>query len=307
MEQNLFELDDKYFDSHWDQMWNTRQRHITNVSQLEDALTLIVDLEDDLSKSNVIEFKKRMCNDLRDACASTQYWTDYSQTALNYLGFAPKDKKEYLDKYWKLIDEIRMVEPTFATDKWCYLDQFGPGLHNSDEIYNYWRKIEAERKAQREKAEAKKRYDEYWKEHADEKKQLDGRISLIDDDIKQLKSSLSQYESRINEIEKEKKSQVPAEDELKIANDGLVELQNQKKALGLFQGKQKKALQEQIDKLTADINNIQNTVKLQRDELHKDVDSRIDSIKTEMKPYTGKIADLENEKSNIVNELKKPR
>ncbi len=50
MEQNLFELDDKYFDSHWDQMWNTRQRHITNVSQLEDALTLIVDLEDDLSK-----------------------------------------------------------------------------------------------------------------------------------------------------------------------------------------------------------------------------------------------------------------
>ena len=57
MEQNLFELDDKYFDSHWDQMWNTRQRHITNVSQLEDALTLIVDLEDDLSKSNVIEFK----------------------------------------------------------------------------------------------------------------------------------------------------------------------------------------------------------------------------------------------------------
>ena len=132
-------------------------------------------------------------------------------------------------------------------------------------------------------------------------------VSLIDDDIKQLKSSLSQYESRINEIEKEKKSQVPAEDELKIANDGLVELQNQKKALGLFQGKQKKALQEQIDKLTADINNIQNTVKLQRDELHKDVDSRIDSIKTEMKPYTGKIADLENEKSNIVNELKKPR
>ena len=96
MEQNLFELDDKYFDSHWDQMWNTRQRHITNVSQLEDALTLIVDLEDDLSKSNVIEFKKRMCNDLRDACASIQYWTDYSQTALNYLGFAPKDKKNTL-------------------------------------------------------------------------------------------------------------------------------------------------------------------------------------------------------------------
>lgn len=307
MEQNLFELDDKYFDSHWDQMWNTRQRHITNVSQLEDALTLIADLDDDLSKSNVVEFKKRMCNDLRDACASIQYWTDYSQTALNYLGFAPKEKKEYLDKYWKLIDEIRMVEPTFATDKWCYPDPFGPGLHNSDEIYNYWKKIEEERKVQREKAEAKKRFDEYWKEHSSERKQLEERISEIDDEIRQSRLNLSPHESRIKEIEKEKNAQVPAENELKSINDKITDLQEQKKSLGLFQAKQKKALQEQIDKLTADATNIQSIVKHQKDELHKNAASRIDSIKAEMKPYTDKIAELEKEKSSITNELKKPR
>lgn len=41
LDQNLADLDDKYFDARWDQMWNTRQRYITNVAQLEDAPGLI--------------------------------------------------------------------------------------------------------------------------------------------------------------------------------------------------------------------------------------------------------------------------
>ena len=132
-------------------MWNTRQRYITNVAQLEDALTLIADFTDDLSKSNVIEFKKRMCSDLRNACSSIQYWTSYSQDNLGYLGFKPTEKQQYLDKYWQLVDEIREVEPSFGTEKWSYPDPFGPGLHMSDEIFNYWEKKDAERQEQKRK------------------------------------------------------------------------------------------------------------------------------------------------------------
>lgn len=94
MEQNLNNSDDKYFDSHWDQMWEMRQRYITNAEKLEDALSLIQDLDDDLSKQNVIEFKKRMCSDLRSACASIQYWTSYSQGSLGYLGFSTTEKQK---------------------------------------------------------------------------------------------------------------------------------------------------------------------------------------------------------------------
>lgn len=40
------------------------------MTQLEDAISLIADLEDNLSIKNVIEVKKRMCSDLRNACGS---------------------------------------------------------------------------------------------------------------------------------------------------------------------------------------------------------------------------------------------
>ncbi len=307
MEQNLFDLDDKYFDSHWDQMWETRQRHITNVSQMEDALTLIADLEDDLSKSNVIEFKKRMCNDLRSACASIQYWTDYSQESLGYLGFTPQEKKQYLDKYWSLVDEIRVVEENFAKDKWCYPDPFGPGFHNSDEIYNYWRKIENEREEKRKKAAAKKRFDDYWKEHSEEKKQHQSRIAEIDEKVKKLHDSIVPQEKSIKDLEQEKKNQVPAEAELKPICDNIAELQNQKKQLGLFQGKQKKVLQEQIDGLNDKMKTIELTVKRQRDELCGNIDLKISNIRADIQPIFSQIETLEKEKTSIINELNKPR
>lgn len=307
MEQNLFDLSDKYFDAHFEQMWETRQRHITNVSQLEDALTLIADLEDDLSKRNIIEFKKRMCNDLRDACASTQYWTDYSESSLAYLGFEHNEKKQYISKYWSLVDEIRMVEPTFATEKWTYPDPFGPGLNSTDEIYNYWKKIELDKKAQREKEAAKKRFEEYWQVHSEERKQFESRLSEIDDEIRKNQEQKSAYDSRIEELERGKKNKVSADDELKSINNKISDLYSQKKELSLFQSKQKKAFQEQIDKLTVEAEKTQQTVKLQRDELVKDIDSKISSIKIEMKPYADKLIGLEKEKKHITNELKRPR
>ncbi len=311
--ENFDRYDDKYYDLHWDEWWDVYYTSASNnISQTEDVITLIEDLEDDLSKSNVLEMKKHICATLRFLCScEVTYWDSYDKTRLCCFGVYADSKKPFVEKYIKLVDEIRQVEPNYATDKYSQIDPFDPpqtwNSNRHDMLLRHWQTKERELKVQREKEAAKKRFEEYWKEHAEEKKQLEGRISAIDDEIRQLKSNLSPYESRIKEIEKEKKSQVPAENELKATNDKIADLQSQKKALGLFQGKQKKALQEQIDKLTADINNIQNTVKLQRDELHKDVDSRIDSIKAEMKPYTDKIADLENEKSNIVNELKKPR
>lgn len=311
--ENFNSSDDKYFDLHWDEWWELHYTYaLDNIAQTEDVITVIEDLEDDLSKSNVLEMKKHICETLRFVCSCEDtYWDSYEQNCLLCFGMDANTKKDFVNKYIKLVNEIREIEPNFATEKYQQIDPFDPpqtwNSNRYDILLRHWQSKERELKAQRENEAAKKRFEEYWKEHADEKKQLEGRISAIDDEIRQLKSNLSPYESRIKEIEKEKKSQVPAENELKSTNDKIADLQSQKKALGLFQGKQKKALQEQIDKLTADINNVQNTVKLQRDELHKDVDSRIDSIKAEMKPYTDKIAELESEKINIINELKKPR
>ena len=307
MEQNLFNLDDKYFDAHWDQMWNTRQRYITNVDQLEDALCLISDFTDDLSKSNVIEFKKRMCSDLRSACSSIQYWTNYSQDDLGYLGFMPTEKQQYLDKYWKLVDEIREVEPDFGTNKWSYPDPFGPGLHDTDEIYSYWKKKEAERQERKKKEAQKKRFDAYWQEHAAEKDQHKERIHTIDSEIKGLRDTVSQYNLRIEEIKKEANVSLPIESQLAEIKKQQSELIIQKGKLGLFAGKQKKQIQEQIDALQVQISTFEDSIKKQRKAIQDDISARVADVQAEQKPYLDQIATLEDEKSHIRYELTKER
>ena len=307
MDQNLSNLDDKYFDSHWDQMWETRQRYLTNVSQLEDALTLIADFTDDLSKSNVIEFKKRMCSDLRNACSSIQYWTSYSQDNLGYLGFKPNEKQQYLDKYWKLVDEIREVEPTYGTDKWSYPDPFGPGFHGSDEIYRYWQKKDAERQEQKRKAAAKKRFDDYWKEHTDEKAQYEERISAIDIEIRGLRETAAQYDGRISEIRRDLSQSVPAESQLAEIRRQIKTLSDQKAGLGIFAGKQKKQLQGQIDMLQQQAGTYEASIKQQKQAIQSDVANRVAAVEAERKPLIEQIATLESEKKRINRELTRDR
>lgn len=307
MDQNLFDLDDKYFDAHWDQMWNTRQRHITNVEQLEDALSLIADLTDDLSKSNVIEFKKRMCIDLRNACSSIQYWTSYSQENLGYLGFSVNEKKQYLDKYWCLVDEIREVEPNFGTDKYSYPDPFEAGYHSFDKIYNYWKKKDAERQKRKKKEAQKKRFDAYWQEHAEEKSQHEERIRAIDSEIKGLRDAASQYDSRIAEIRKEVNVPLSTDSQLAEMKKQQSDFINQKGKLGLFAGKQKKQIQEQIDTLQAQISAFEDSIKKQRKAIQDDISARITAVQAEQKPYLDQITTLEGEKKQINYELTRER
>jgi len=307
MDQNLFNLDDKYFDAHWDQMWNTRQRYLTNVDQLEDALSLIVDLDDDLSKSNVIEFKKRMCSDLRHACSSIQYWTDYSQTSLGYLGFTPKEKKPYLDKFWQLVDEIREVEPQYATEKYMYPDPFDAGLHSSEECYKYWKRIEDEKKVRKERELAQKRFNDYWDSHGEEKKAFEDRLTAIACEISEINQSILPLENSIKNLDAEKRYRVPAEDEVASIQRNINDLTQQKNSLGIFQGKAKKALQEQIDNLLVNLQKAETTVRYQKDIQRKNADEKISAIKAEIKPLRDKIVALENEKSSITTELTKPR
>ena len=81
----------------------------------------------------------------------------------------------------------------------------------------------------------------------------------------------------------------------------------QKNSLGLFQGKQKKVLQEQIDALTVNLRNAENTVRYQKETQRKSADEKISTARAEMKPYTDRISELERERTTISAELTKAR
>ena len=126
----------------------------------------------------------------------------------------------------------------------------------------------------KEKAEAAARFKKYWEKHADEKAKLEAESK-----------SLAQQVSYLNaEI-----PQVPGTAE-KANLDALIsKFEAEKKALSLFKGKEKKALQEQIDALNAELAPI--AAKVQQ---------AINAI-------NAKITPLLNRQKTIQAELTKPR
>lgn len=167
---------------------------------------------------------------------------------------------------------------------------------------NYERKVAEQIRKEKEEKKAK-----YWEEHAEEKRQYEARLIEIDSEIKTLREKENQYDARIAEIKKDLSQHIPASEQLNELQKQQLELKNQKNQLGLFAGKQKKALQAQIDSLQTQIDAVDATVKKCKKEIQDDVDARVASVQNEKKPYVDKIRTLDNERVKINTELNKER
>lgn len=143
-------------------------------------------------------------------------------------------------------------------------------------ISQYETKIK-EIKAEKERIareEAQKRFDEYWAEHAEEK-------ASLETEQKDLNSKIAAFNKEIEVI--------PGKAEIDNVDERIKKLTEEKSALGLFNGKKKKALQEQIDQA--------NTEK-------KRIQDRMDAAKKEIE---AKISPLQDRVNTISNELTKAR
>lgn len=158
---------------------------------------------------------------------------------------------------------------------------------------------EAAEKAERERIareEAQKRFDEYWVEHADEKVALEAEKNGLNSQISALNTSLNdQVSALIKEI-----SSIPGKAEIDNIDARIKKLTEEKSSLGLFKGKEKKALQEQIDQANTEKKAIQNRM----DAAKKEIESKISSIKSD---FQKKISPLQSRINEISNELTKAR
>ena len=113
-----------------------------------------------------------------------------------------------------------------------------------------WRKkktdLEASIKAEKERKEreeAQKALDAYWAEHAEEKVQLEAEREELNGKLGPLYAAL---EDKVKAIKAEIES-VPGLEEIKELDGKINAWVAEKASLGVFKGKEKKALQEQID------------------------------------------------------------
>lgn len=140
-----------------------------------------------------------------------------------------------------------------------------------------------EKKIQRAKVIAQKRITEYWSNHKEEKEKLDRELS-------QLQEAKKQYADQIAALQK-KKDDVPTFVQLNQIKSKIEKLQAEKKALGLFKTKEKKAVQEQIDAAEKEKEAVAKQVVVQQQEVEKE----IEPIRAELKKVIAKIKEIENE------------
>lgn len=166
-----------------------------------------------------------------------------------------------------------------------------------------WRsaKVAKENKIKEEKKriareEAQKRFDAYWEEHAAEKVSLEVEQKDLNSQISALNTSLNNQVSTLNE----EIAAIPGKSEIDNIEERIKKLSDDKSALGIFKGKEKKAIQAQIDQAYAEKKRVEDRM----DAAKKEIESKIASVKAD---FQKKISPLQNRVNTISNELTKAR
>lgn len=157
----------------------------------------------------------------------------------------------------------------------------------------------AAEKSERERIareEAQKRFDDYWTEHAEEKASLEAEQKNLNSQIAALNASVNDQVAAFNE----EIATIPGKSEIDNIEERIKKLTEEKSALGLFKGKEKKVIQEQIDRANIEKKSIQNRMAAAK----KEIESKISSVKADIQK---KISPLQNRVNTISNELTKAR
>lgn len=235
MDERLNSLGTLYRDLNGRQIGETLLRHTTNAEKTEEAIALIASFEDDLSKNNVIRFKKRICDDLRAACRVV------SCADNGEFGFYANEKKPYIDKYLNLVEDIRKVEPNFATDERSCLNPFEPGAFKSQDYHKYWKQYEKE-------TLTKRRIDAYWAKYPDKKAALE--------------SQKKDYKKQIDELEEQREGGEIKELKEKYANldAQCSDLKFKEAWKSIFKVKARRELREKIDGMNRELSTLMDTI-----------------------------------------------
>ena len=311
--QNFDRYDDKFYDLHFNEWFELHYtQSISNINSTEAAIEMISNFDDDLSKDNVLFMKKHICEILCFICSTQDtYWDSYNKYYLSCFGLYVDTKKPFIDKYLKLVKEIRKEDPNFRKNKYQRIDPFNPPERWQSDRYEmlekHWSEIEKHEEMEIEKQKKKERIEKYWNNHKDEEKRLKDELKSISVQTKEKQLLQSNLQDETEKLYKLKNKELDSERQIAELNHQITELANKKKKVGLLNGKEKRKIQGEIDNLKEKIIILDNTANKERDEYNKKIDKEIDEKLDEQEEIENEIRVLSKRKQNIQNEFKKDR
>lgn len=275
------------------------RKYIERIDRCTDLVNFAISLCDDDDDEDVQRYENLVFLEQKaiDSCSYDYKYQDWSEDSYGIIanavikdgGIIDKANDRYYFKNYELADAAKSIRRTLISN---YQSKIRA-------IKDAKAKREAAEKAEKERIareEAQKRFDAYWAEHAEEKVSLESEKKDLSSQISALNAwSIDQFYALNKEI-----AAIPGKAEIDNIEERIKKLTEEKSTLGIFKGKEKKALQEQIDQANAEKKSVQDRM----DAAKKEIEAKIANVKAEIQK---KVTPLQNRVSTISNELTKAR
>jgi len=159
---------------------------------------------------------------------------------------------------------------------------------------------------------AKKRFDEYWAAHAEEKAKLDKEQANLKTKMDELNAKIAAIDkksaAKCDELRKERDKKLPCEVEVDKQRDLIRDLEAQRAKCGIFKGKEKKAIQARLDtEENPKLESLQKKADAEKKAHQDKFNAEINVVKSEGKELRDEVANLKKRSDEITKELTKDR
>lgn len=161
----------------------------------------------------------------------------------------------------------------------------------------------AEKKAAEEAKKA--RIKAYWEAHKDEKDKLESEKKNLENKQKDINSQIADLDKQIKAAEAEEKEKVPSEAEESKLHEQVRELEARRAKLGLFAGKEKKQISEEIAALEGRISAVKARVQEEKKAKSEEVKAKVAPLKTKKDELNKELPAIKKRISAIDAELSK--
>ena len=236
--------------------WNTYLDWCSNIEQL---FREAIDASEEDDESDIVRYKNLaiVIEEPIDTCSWKREWVSYASEYRWFRDYSLTDAAKNLRK-------SRAKE---ARDKAAELE----------------RKAKDKQAAEAKKAEEEKkaRIKAYWDAHADEKAALDTEKKQLSEKKSTLDAKIAELDKSINACKAVEKAKVPSEEETDKLNAQIKELEDRKAKLGMFAGKEKKQIGEEIASLQGRIESLKEKIAAEKKVKSEEVQKKIAPIQKE--------------------------
>ena len=250
------------------------KKTLTEVNNCITLLGIAIDASDDDDDDDIERLESKI--KMEEYAINMTAYADYGSSYRN----------------WMLTDEAKKSRQDIISD-------------SKKKIQEIKDKAKSKAEEERKKAEEEKqaRIKAYWEAHADEKAKLDTEKKELADKKSKLNAEIASLTKQINDAQPT--GTVPSEDEASKVKDQIKELENQRAKLGIFAGKEKKRIGEEIASLQGRLDSLKSKIDEEKKARTAEVDKKLAPIKAKKNELEQQVSAAEKRISAIEAELTK--